>query len=488
MRRLLFINIALLFCSFSAISQTEDSLNTIESEKNIETIEKSLRLYYSEWYTQDKTDSIIKSLKYEEKEVPVFSDSVYIARVNALNENSPFEFVPNETVINTIKYYSRKRRRFTAIALGRSKMYFPMYEDKLYAKEMPLELKYLSVIESGLRPYVKSRVGACGLWQFMYRTGKMYGLEETNYVDERMNPIMATDAAVKYLSYLHSLYSDWSMALAAYNAGPGNVNKAIRRSGGKMTYWEIRPFLPKETQNYVPIFIAMTYMMTYHAEHNIKALPAKMHRFETDTVCIDKPIHISTLDSLLSIKREDFQFLNPQFKTDLIPTNDKKRCLVLPVNVMNEFITLKDSLYKQDSIIYNTVGIEVEASKGGTIPKTHTVKKGDKLSELAKKYGISYNTLKLWNGLKHGSDIKVGQVLKLRKPKSSGSTYTPKPKQDPPKTNTLSSGDKTYYTIKKGDNLWAISQKYGTTIDAIKKLNPGINPSRLQSGQRIRIR
>lgn len=487
MRRLL-LYITLLFIGVHVCAQETDSLNELESEKYLETIEKSLKLYYAEWYTKDKTDSIIKVLDYEEKEVPEFSDSVYIARVNQMNTNSPFEFIPNETVINTIKYYSKKRRRFTAIALGRSKMYFPMYEEKLYAKNMPLELKYLSVIESGLRPYVKSRVGACGLWQFMYRTGKMYGLEETNYVDERMNPIMATDAAVKYLSYLHNLYNDWSMALAAYNAGPGNVNKAIRRSGGKMTYWEIRPYLPKETQNYVPIFIAMTYMMTYHAEHNIKPLPAKMHRFETDTVCITKSLHISTLDSLLSINREDFTYLNPQFKTDLIPTNDKPRCIVLPIKVMNEFITLKDSLYKHDSIIYNTVGLEVEESKGGTIPKTYTVKKGDRLTDIARKFEISYNTLKLWNGLEHGSDIKVGQVLTLRKPKKSVTTSNEKPKSDPPKGNTLSSGDKTYYTIKSGDNLWAISQKYGTTIDAIKKLNPGINPSRLQSGQRIRIR
>jgi membrane-bound lytic murein transglycosylase D len=471
------------------VSFSQDSLDVIETEKYLETIEKSLQLHYSEWYTQDETDSIIKSLAYEEKEVPVFSDSVYIARINALNDLSPFEFVPNEAVLKTVKYFSRSRRRFTAIALGRSKMYFPMYEEKLDQNQMPLELKYLSVIESGLRPYVKSRVGACGLWQFMYRTGKMFDLEETNYVDDRMNPVKATDAACKYLKYLHSLYNDWSMALAAYNAGPGNVNKAIRRSGGKMTYWEIRPFLPKETQNYVPIFISMTYMMTYHAEHNIKAEKAKMHRFETDSVCITKPLHITTIDSLLSFSREDFKYLNPEFKTDFIPLFEGKRCLVMPVGIVDTFLLMEDSIYAQDSIIYNTKGIEYEGSKGGSIPKTHKVKKGDKLSELAKKYGISYSTLKLWNGLAHGSDMKVGQILSLRKPKKKPST-TKKPSSSSsskPKTPTTSGNGK-YYTVRKGDNLWAISKKHGTTIDAIKKLNPGLNPQKLQSGQKLRIR
>ena len=291
---------------------------------------------------------MIDSLGYEENERPVISDSTIVERLNTLNGKTPFEIEINSDLLKTVRYFINKRRRFTAICLGRSKLYFPMYEEYLAKYNMPLELKYLSVIESGLRPQVGSRAGAVGLWQFMYRTGRSRGLHTDSYVDERMDPEKSTNAACQYLGQLYGLYGDWSMALAAYNAGPGNINKAIRRSGGKMTYWGIRPFLPKETQLYVPNFISMLYMMTYYAEHNIVPKEAKIHFHEVDTVCLTSSIRISHVDSLLGINREDFLMLNPIYKTDIIPETDPGQCITLPVDKLALFFDMEDSLYGMD--------------------------------------------------------------------------------------------------------------------------------------------
>ena len=220
-----------------AQNSLSDSLDTLQHERFICVVEQTLNAYFEENSSSDaKTDSIIEALGYDESEVPSFPDSVYCERLSLMNEKSPFQLDCNEDVLKVIDYFTRRRRTFTSITLGRSKLYFTMFEEKLSHYDMPIELKYLSVIESGLRPQIRSRAGAMGLWQFMYRTGKMYGLNQNSYIDERMDPELATEAACKYLKQLYNMYDDWNMALAAYNAGPGNVNKAIRRSGGKMTY------------------------------------------------------------------------------------------------------------------------------------------------------------------------------------------------------------------------------------------------------------
>ena len=218
--------------SFFSPAQTSlsDSLDTLQHERFIKVMEKSLNDYYSEYSSTDQqTDSIIEALGYDDSEVPTFPDSVYCERLSEMNEMSPFQLDCNEDVLKVIDYFTRRRRSFTSITLGRSQLYFTMFEEKLAQNNMPIELKYLAVIESGLRPQIRSRAGAMGLWQFMYRTGKMYGLNQNSYIDERMDPELATEAACKYLKQLYSMYDDWNMALAAYNAGPGNVNKAIRR-------------------------------------------------------------------------------------------------------------------------------------------------------------------------------------------------------------------------------------------------------------------
>jgi membrane-bound lytic murein transglycosylase D len=250
--------------------------DTLKKDAFINTVEQSLQLFLAEYANHNNYDSVIKALNYEQDDIPEFSEEVYCKRLEKLNEMSPFHLDCNPITLSTIKFFVNNRRGFVKVVLGRSALYFDLFEEKLAEYGLPVELKYLSVIESGLRPQVKSRAGALGLWQFMYGTGLYYGLKENSYIDERMDPVLATDAACRYLKQLYGIYGDWNLALAAYNAGPGNVNKAIRRSGNKTTYWEVRPFLPAETQGYVPNFIAAAYLLTYHAEHNIIPMEAKI--------------------------------------------------------------------------------------------------------------------------------------------------------------------------------------------------------------------
>ena len=280
--------------------------------------------------------------------MPEFSDSVYCERLNVMNEMSPFQLECNEQTLNTIRFFVKKRRGFARVVLGRSKLYFDMFEEKLAEHNMPIELKYLAVIESGLRPQVKSRAGALGLWQFMYRTGKMYGLKENSYVDERMDPELATDAACRYLKKLYEIYNDWNLALAAYNAGPGNVNKAIRRSGNKLTYWEVRPFLPRETQGYVPNFIAAAYLLTYHAEHNIIPAESNVQYYQLDTMCPTKGVHFETISEVLGMEMEEVQRFNPIYKRDYIPYSEGQYCLTLPLEQIGKLVSLEDSLYEHE--------------------------------------------------------------------------------------------------------------------------------------------
>jgi membrane-bound lytic murein transglycosylase D len=357
---------------------------------------------------------------YKADSIPLFSDSIYCLRLAELNERSPFHLDCNRDVLRTIDFFARKRRQFTSIILGRSALYFPMFEEYLAKHNMPLELKYLSVIESGLRPQVKSRAGALGLWQFMYRTGKMFGLEETSYIDERMDPEKATEAACLYLKQLYGMYNDWNMALAAYNAGPGNVNKAIRRSGGKMTYWEIRPFLPQETQGYVPNFIAMSYLMNYYNEHNIVPTKPVVYDFELDTICLKASLHMETLDSILNWTVEDIKLVNPIYKTNYIPMTEQPQCIKIPVPLLRKFIALEDSIYRLDTLLFHSTSsppnlVAVSSEPKSTISdggKVHIVKSGENLSMIARKYGTTVNRLMTLNNLS-STNLKIGQRIRV---------------------------------------------------------------------------
>lgn len=471
----------------------------------LDVIDRAVYESFEEYYGKKKVDSILKIYKYDSKNAPEFPDSVYKQRIQNIDALTPFQLAWNDEVISVVKYFAQKRRKFTALALGRSKLYFPLFEEYLDKYDLPLELKYLSIIESGLRPTIKSRVGACGLWQFMYRTGKVYGLEENSYIDERMNPVKATDAACRYLKFLYGLYKDWSLALAAYNAGPGNVNKAIRRSGGKTTYWEIRPYLPRETQGYVPGFIAMTYMMTHHEDHNVQPIEPKMYNFEVDTVCLRAAIRFKTLDTLLNVNMDNLIHLNPQYKKHFVPfTPEETRCLVLPKKDINKFIEMEDSIYKFDSLVIKqyietnpekvTAGGTSSSNSGATV---HYVRSGENLGVIAQRYGVSVRNLMDWNNLR-STRINIGQKIYVRGGKKKSTSSSSKSTTSSSKSTSSSSkstsnykpksGTPSYHTLRSGESLWTVSQKYGIPFDVLQKLNPGLDPKKMQPGDKIKLK
>ena len=360
------------------------------------------------------------------------------------------------------------------------------------------------MIESRLGPEVKSRAGALGLWQFMYGTGKMFGLKENSYIDERMDPEKATDAACRYLKQLHNIYNDWNLALAAYNAGPGNVNKAIRRSGNKTTYWEVRPFLPKETQGYVPNFVAAAYLLTYHAEHNIVPAVAAIHYAEMDTICLNKAVHMGTIAKLVNWSVEDIKTVNPVYKTDFIPQTEPKQCIFGPIQTIGKIVSMEDSLYALEQSIYNPIKTAVETpqeivevtedgdtliTKVDTTPTVttsgstfyHKVVSGETLSSIATKYGTTTQKLMSLNGLSKTS-IYVGQRLKIEgNGGESASSSTPTP-------SATATNQTKYYIVKSGDTFGKIAQKHGKSITQLKSLNSGVNVDRLRLGQKIRVR
>lgn len=434
-----FVNIVFIYAIFGSYAQTRQlkpvEKHETDSEAFIKMLDETLMTYFNEMATDSNTDSIIRMLDDEEDKGEV-SDEVYCQRLEKINAISPFHLDCNEITLGMIRFFVKNRRGFAKIVLGRSKLYFDMYEATLAKHDMPIELKYLSVIESGLRPQVKSPAGALGLWQFMYGTGKMYGLIENSYIDERMDPVKATEAACKFLKKLHGIYGDWNLALAAYNAGPGNVNKAIRRSGGKRTYWEVRPYLPRETQGYVPNFIAAAYLLTYHVEHNIKPAKHKVHFYQLDTMCLSKGVHMSTIDQLVQWPLEEIAQLNPVYKTKYIPGTDPKQCITGPINQIGKIVSYGDSLYELEKSIYTPKPKVVETLDTTTlindsITKTtntnvisekpvvvwHKVKRGETLTSIAEKYYVTIEDIRKWNYLRSYT-APLGRNLKVIKGKA----------------------------------------------------------------------
>ena len=463
--------------SFTMIGQqaVKDTVRpSIEKTPFLKTIEQSLDLFYKDYINDFSYDSIISALNYENNTIPEFSDSVICARLSKINELTPFQLDCNEYTLKTIRFFEHNRRSFIRIALGRSKLFFDMYAEKLTEYGLPIELRFLSVIESALRPQIKSRAGALGLWQFMYRTGLHYGLEENSYIDERMDPVLATEAACRFLKKLYGIYGDWNLALAAYNAGPGNVNKAIRRSGNKTTYWEVRPYLPRETQGYVPNFIAAAYLMTYHAEHNIIPMEAKIHYAQLDTICLIKRIHMSTINKLINWDLDSIKELNPVYKSEVIPYDEnKRRCLTGPFQKISLLAGIEDSLYTLEDSLYNRPNNpSTNVSESSSNQRTyHTVKSGENLKSIASIYGVSTDDLMKWNSL-NTTNIYIGQKLKVK-----GNL-----------TSTSTTSTKKYHTVRSGDTLGSIAQRYNTTVSKLQRLNPSVNPRRMQIGQKIRVK
>ncbi len=441
------------------------------------------------------------------------SDSAYIARLQNIQEVIPLSF--NNTVKNVIKFYTERRREQVEVMLGLSAYYFPIFEETLDRYNMPLELKYLPVIESALNPKAVSRVGATGLWQFMYGTGKQMGLEVTSFVDERRDPVKSTDAAIRYLKYLYNTYNDWYLAIAAYNCGPGNVNRAIRRSGNKKNYWQIYYHLPKETRGYVPAFIAAAYVMNYHREHNLRARMPEIP-LQADTLFIHDYLHFEQVEAMLDVDKDLVRALNPMYRRDVVPAKPEKPYpLTLPADRVLEFL-------ENDSLIFaherhkhfpdNRLG---EPSSGtataynpgniaGKARLVYTVKSGDNLGFIAAWYKVRISDLRHWNNIR-GNMIRVGQKLSVYVPENQKQHFEkinsmtlaqkqaqagkPVPASASRQTASAQSGDYEYYTVKKGDTVWDIARRYsGVTPQEILRLNNLTNNSNLNVGQRLRIR
>lgn len=341
---------------------------------------------------------------YAPDSLPVAASEQIRERLHALNADTPFDLAYNADVEKMIRFYAGKRRTMTAQCLGMAQVYFPLFEQTLDKYDMPLELKYLAIVESALNPKARSHAGAVGLWQFMYATGKMYGLNITSNEDERMNPYLATDAACRFLQALFERYGDWNLALAAYNAGPGNVNKAIRRSGGKKDYWEIRPFLPRETRSYVPAFIAVNYVMNHASDHNIYPLEPKWSHFLCDTVMVAQELHFKQITDFTGVDTEVLEFLNPSYRHHVIPGNNKKHVLRLPTAAAATFVLNEDSIYSWKKEELPEIKEELWI--------TYRVRSGDVLGSIAQRHRVSVSQLRTWNNLR-GNLIHPGQRLKI---------------------------------------------------------------------------
>lgn len=411
----------LLTAAWPLAAQKPDSSSTSLADTlhqdYIDNLDRLLNL----WYVRDALDSAASPVPDMDSFPlpPECPDSVYIARLQRLHSIVELSF--NSTVRNYINVYTRRRRGQVCIMLGLADYYFPLFEAVLNRYQLPLELRILPIVESALNPRAVSRMGATGLWQFMYSTGRRYGLTINSYVDERRDPMLATEAAARYLRDLYAIYGDWTLVIAAYNCGPGNVNKAIRRADGKTNYWDIYYFLPRETRGYVPAFIGATYAMAYHDLHNIPKCPTKIPMY-SDTLYTHGRLHLEQVAHVLDLPIDLLRDINPQYKHDLLPS-ETANMLRLPIGKIGEFIdredeirAYKDSLYLIAPLVREPLvvrGIDVGVPGKGQAIK-YKVRQGDVLGAIARRYGVSVRQLREWNGIS-GSMIRTGQTLLIYK-------------------------------------------------------------------------
>lgn len=341
-------------------------------------------------------------------------DSLYAARIKAIV--TPIHLPYNEVVRTYINRYVDGSGLMSRV-LARAKYYFPMIEEELLKAGLPVELRALAVVESALVATAVSRVGATGLWQFMPPTGKAYGLEINSMVDERYDPVKSTRAACKHLKYLYDLYNDWSLALAAYNCGQGNVNKALARAGGNpQSFWDVYWFLPSETRGYVPAFIAASYAYVYHQAHNITSAEPPLP-IAVDTVHVSRLMHLGQVSSTIDVPNETLKMLNPQYKLDIIPATTKPYTLVLPANRLTEYVTNEAAIFAKDSMyLKEYLNPETVQKKIAQASVTyHKVKSGDTLGAIARKYRVTTAQIMRWNGLKNANRLSIGQRLRIEK-------------------------------------------------------------------------
>ena len=481
---------------YSQNNDIDNDIDNVDSSEIAFVFDKAVRdLYYNNYPSNFEHISIeqnyYRSFTDEELDA-LLDDSLLAKRIAIMNINSPFEYKYNQEVKQWIKYYL-KHKQFLGRIIGLGELYFPIFEETFSKYEVPLELKYLAVVESALNPNAKSRAGAVGLWQFMYRTGLLYDLNVTSYVDDRRDPYKSTEAAARHMRDLYDIYNDWALVLAAYNAGAGRINRAVLNSGGKTNYWEILPYLPAETRNYVPAFIAVSYVMSYYKELNIVPSPPKFKDVEIDTVAIKYNTNLKTISDFFDIPYEDLKFLNPQYIKNIIPSSEHQiYCIRIPKEYQMQFYS-KEKAFYDTLLAQRTISVDTNATiknvpalqnTGNVI--YHKVQRGQTLSGIAAKYRVTVSDIKRWNNLKSNM-IYVGQKLKIYSstPPSKTSSVT--------STNTTnqtsSSSAKTQnivHVVKSGETLSGIASKYGVSVNNIKNWN-NLSSDKISIGQKLII-
>ncbi len=452
----------------------------------------------------DDTSFVIPEVDLSQLNIaPKFEIAVYKQRLDSLTKQIPLDY--NAYVQGYINLYAFRKREQVERMLGLSEFYFPMVEKVFKENNIPTEFKYLAIVESALNPYAVSRVGATGMWQFMFTTAKMYNLKITSHIDERRDPLKATQAAAHYFVDMYKRYGDWLLVIAAYNCGPGNVNRAIKKSGGQKTFWAIRNYLPEETRGYVPAYIAATYIMNYAEEHNLyPAYPT--FSFMTDTVQLNKPVAFKDIEKLCGVSAEELKILNPIFKKDFVPAYSETFVLKVPATRRDLVLLNKDSLYQSFPNLFNSESVFVlntdPMANAKTIFKTHVVKRGESLGRVANKYNVSVSDLKKWNKIK-SSNLMAGQRLKIKKEIKVTQSVTPvniaksESKEENKQLATVNTSKESkviYETVykpvssthkvKKGENLSLIANKYDVQVDQIKSWNK-LKTSRLSAGQKL---
>ncbi|WP_010179053.1 lytic transglycosylase domain-containing protein [Aquimarina agarilytica] len=396
-----------------------------------------------------------------------------------LNAHTPFNVAYNPALESVIKNYLKNRHQSMERLMALSDYYFPLFEQVLDKYDLPLEIKYLAIVESALKPRAKSRVGATGLWQFMFGTGKEYDLDVSSYVDERMDPIKSTEASAKYLAKLYKIFGDWDLALASYNSGPGNVTKAIRRSGGYTNYWNIRPFLPRETAGYLPAFLATMYIFEFSDFHNFKPKRPEFAYFETDTVRVKQQISLDQVAEVMDVEMEVLQFLNPSYKLDIIPhIPSEDYTLRMPLDKVGTFVSNENAIYAKAKEDYDKREKPLPQFFEVKNKIRYRIRSGDYLGLIARKFGVRVSQIKKWNGLRN-NNIRVGKYLTIYPRKVNAYAAT--------KKKAIKSSSNVY-VVKSGDSLWSISQKFaGVSVENLKRWN-NIPGNRLKPGMRLKLK
>lgn len=522
----------LFIISFISIIFTETNAQNIllgeRDSTKIDTTTSPLQVYVNDeirmmdsmlniWYVQNslaQQNSILSKLKDDTTTIDN-NDSLIYNRLKQIVTAVPLAY--NERVKRFIELYSVQRQRSSSVILGLAQYYYPWMKAIFDKYDVPEELVYITIIESALNPLAVSPAGATGIWQFMYGTGKLYGLEVNTFTDDRRDPYKATEAAARHFRDLYNIFKDWGLAISAYNCGAGNVRKAIQRSGGKTDFWGVCPYLPKETQNYFPAFIGALYMMNYHNQYGIQPATISIPG-DVDTVMVDKEIHFEQIANVLDIKLDEIKTLNPQYKKHIVPAYTQKCPLRLRSNDIIRFIAMKDSIqkYHYDEYFNPTKSTNASQEIVQTTPnKYHYVRKGETVSRIAAKYGLSVSKLKSMNHLR-SNNLRIGQKLLVKKGTTivknapqvaadstavkdsslvaTDSTLVKKDTvattqanaQQTIKPNT-STSTSTVYVVKKGDTLSSIARKYGKNANDIAKYNHITNVNAIQVGQKIKI-